>query len=194
MEKQFVAFKVGNNCYCIDIMEVQEVVRENNVTHMPNFPAFVEGVINLRDTIVPIVSIHKKLYTSEKLPVKNKILTEEEFLNPSLESTQPKMIQENELIIEDLSNIDDELKNGVTYKLMVVKVGTIVIGLLVNSLDKILIAKDTDIQSAEGLGRSINHKMVSGILHCDDDIYIVLNSQGVLENEEEKLLNSRLQQ
>ncbi len=61
MEKQFVVFKVASSFYCIDIMEVQEVIRENQITTMPNFPSFVEGVINLRGTITPLISIDKKL-------------------------------------------------------------------------------------------------------------------------------------
>jgi len=184
MEKQLVAFKVNENSYCIDIMEVQEVIRENNVTHMPDFPSFVEGVINLRGVIIPIVSIHKKLYAT--IPQTNNS-SEELFFNPSIEQVNQNIQLEN----IDLQN--KGLKNGESYKLLVIKVGIITIGLLVDSLDKILVAKDVDVQSAEGLGRSINHKMVSGLLHAEDAIYIVLNSQGVLESSEEKMLNLRLQ-
>ena len=204
MEKQFVAFKVADSFYCIDIMDVQEVVRDNQVTYMPNFPPFVEGVINLRGIIVPIVSIHKRL-TGVGIPtaqllsqLKNDKPSEDQeftdFFNPTLDSSQEIVKQVSELSRESSTQPKQALVVGETYKLIVIKVGTVTIGLLVDALDKILVAQDTEIQNAEGLGKSISHKMVSGILHMEQEIYIVLNIQGVLENEEEKLLNQSLNQ
>lgn len=61
MERQYVAFETAGSRFCIDIMDVQEVAREQNITRMPNFPEFVEGVINLRGVVIPIVSIEKKI-------------------------------------------------------------------------------------------------------------------------------------
>ena len=61
MERQFVSFDVADNKYCIDIMDVKEVVRETNITAMPDAPFFVEGIMNLRGIVIPVISVKKKL-------------------------------------------------------------------------------------------------------------------------------------
>ena len=46
--------------YGIPIMQVQEIIKYPEVTHIPNMPSFVDGVINLRGKIVPIIDLHKR--------------------------------------------------------------------------------------------------------------------------------------
>jgi len=45
----------------VDILKVQEINKMMNITKIPNAPFFVEGVINLRGKIIPIVDLRKKL-------------------------------------------------------------------------------------------------------------------------------------
>ena len=58
---QLVTFKLGNEEFGIDIKKVQEINRMIEITKIPNAPAHVEGVVNLRGKIVPIVSLRTKL-------------------------------------------------------------------------------------------------------------------------------------
>lgn len=57
-----VTFKIGNEMYGIDIMEVAEIIRIPEITPIPNSPAFVDGVITLRRQIIPIVDLGKRFH------------------------------------------------------------------------------------------------------------------------------------
>jgi purine-binding chemotaxis protein CheW len=58
---QLVSFKIGNEEFGVDILQVQEINRLVEVTRVPNAPDFVEGVMNLRGRIVPVVNLRKRL-------------------------------------------------------------------------------------------------------------------------------------
>jgi purine-binding chemotaxis protein CheW len=59
--KEYLAFKLGSEEYCIDILKVQEIRGYDVVTTIPNTPVFMKGVINLRGIIVPILDLRIKL-------------------------------------------------------------------------------------------------------------------------------------
>ena len=56
-----VTFKISNETYAIDIMEVNEIVKLTEITPIPNAPDFVDGIITLRGDIIPIVDLNKRL-------------------------------------------------------------------------------------------------------------------------------------
>lgn len=59
--KQLIIFKLGNEEFGVDILQVREIEKiDQGVTRVPKSPAFVEGVINLRGEIVPIVDLRKR--------------------------------------------------------------------------------------------------------------------------------------
>ncbi len=55
-----VTFKISNETYAIDIMEVNEIVKLTVITPIPNAPDFVDGIITLRGQIIPIVDLNKR--------------------------------------------------------------------------------------------------------------------------------------
>lgn len=55
-----VTFKIGNELYGINIMEVNEIIKLTEITSIPNAPQFVEGVITLRGQIIPVVDLGKR--------------------------------------------------------------------------------------------------------------------------------------
>jgi purine-binding chemotaxis protein CheW len=55
-----VGFSVGNEEFCVDILKVQEIIRMMEITKIPNAPDFVEGVINLRGRVIPIIDFGKR--------------------------------------------------------------------------------------------------------------------------------------
>ena len=57
---QLVSFKLDNEEYGIEVLKVREIIRMIPITHMPNTPSYVEGIINLRGKIIPVVSMRKK--------------------------------------------------------------------------------------------------------------------------------------
>jgi purine-binding chemotaxis protein CheW len=59
--REFLAFKLGNEEYGIDILRVQEIRSYEKPTRIANAPEFVKGVVNLRGAIVPIIDMRLKL-------------------------------------------------------------------------------------------------------------------------------------
>ncbi|AEE91392.1 CheW protein [Tepidanaerobacter acetatoxydans Re1] len=58
--RQFVEFKLGDEDYGIDILQVKTIERMMPITRVPKAPPFVEGVINLRGEIVPVIDLKKR--------------------------------------------------------------------------------------------------------------------------------------
>jgi purine-binding chemotaxis protein CheW len=54
---QFISFAIGDDHYGVDIMAVREIKGWSEITHLPNQPAHVRGVLNLRGIIVPIIDL-----------------------------------------------------------------------------------------------------------------------------------------
>jgi len=65
-ENQFVIFKLGDEEYAVDILNVGGISEFREITKVPNSPAFIEGVINLRGDIIPIVNLKKRFNVPEK--------------------------------------------------------------------------------------------------------------------------------
>lgn len=57
---QVVSFKLGAEEYGVDIAQVQEINRMVSVTHVPRAPKFMEGVINLRGQLIPIIDLRTR--------------------------------------------------------------------------------------------------------------------------------------
>ena len=57
---QLALFRVDDGEYAADIMGITEIIRPQKVTRIPRSPGFVEGVINLRGRVVPVVDMRKR--------------------------------------------------------------------------------------------------------------------------------------
>ena len=58
---QLVTFTLGNEEYAVDIRKVHEINRMKGITKIPNAPSYVEGVINLRGKVIPVVNLRERL-------------------------------------------------------------------------------------------------------------------------------------
>ncbi len=61
---QFVTFQVGDEECGVDIRSITEVIRPLKITPLPRMPEFIEGVVNLRGMIIPIVDLRKRFALS----------------------------------------------------------------------------------------------------------------------------------
>ncbi len=59
-EKQLVVFEIGSESYAVDINMVREIIQLQPITRVPGTPPSVEGVINLRGSVIPIVDLRKR--------------------------------------------------------------------------------------------------------------------------------------
>jgi purine-binding chemotaxis protein CheW len=80
MEKdlQVVGFRIGNETFGVRIGSVREIVRVPEITAVPSAPETVEGVINLRGKIIPVMDLRKRFGQTEiQADKKNRILVVE---------------------------------------------------------------------------------------------------------------------
>jgi len=59
--REFIAFRVGVQEFCIDIMSVREIRGWTPATALPHAPSYVRGVINLRGSVLPVVDLAERL-------------------------------------------------------------------------------------------------------------------------------------
>ena len=77
---QLVVFNIGKELYGVGIESVHEIVKVPEITEVPDAPAFLQGVINLRGKIVPVVDLRKRLNLQGKDRTKSSrvLITENE--------------------------------------------------------------------------------------------------------------------
>ena len=63
---QLVGFLIGKEEFAVDILKVQEINRITQITKVPNSPEFVEGVINLRGKVIPILDLRIRMGMDKK--------------------------------------------------------------------------------------------------------------------------------
>ena len=59
--RELIAFRIGDQEFCVDIMQVREIRGWTTATPLPRTPAYMKGVINLRGAVLPIVDLGSRL-------------------------------------------------------------------------------------------------------------------------------------
>lgn len=78
-KKQIIVFKIERENWALEVLKVQEIIRIVEVTSIPNVPVFLEGIINLRGKIVPVVNLRKIMnLPAGELDINAKIIIVEE--------------------------------------------------------------------------------------------------------------------
>lgn len=73
---QLVTFHIGPQLYGLDIQRVQEVIIPEHITEIPNLPDFIEGILDLRGTVFPIVDMRKRFRTPDPAGKGRVLITE----------------------------------------------------------------------------------------------------------------------
>lgn len=60
-DRELIAFRIGDQEFCVNIMSVREIRGWTPATAMPHSPAYVKGVINLRGAVLPIIDLSARL-------------------------------------------------------------------------------------------------------------------------------------
>ena len=111
--QQIVGFRVGNENFGVPIGVVREIVRMMDITEIPDSPSYIEGVINLRGKIIPVVDLRKRFAEPVQSNRRNRIMVAEldghlvglvvdaanEVLkvNPELIEPPPSLFEQGEL-------------------------------------------------------------------------------------------------
>lgn len=82
--RQVISFGLGNETFAVDIALVQEIIHLPDITRIPNTQKFVEGAINLRGKIVPVIDLRKRfgLTPTREHTQKNRIMVVTILTNP----------------------------------------------------------------------------------------------------------------
>ncbi|HEU0265454.1 MAG TPA: chemotaxis protein CheW [Geobacterales bacterium] len=68
-ELQLTCFRIGDDLFAVDIMRIKEIIRPQKLTNIPKAPPFVEGVINLRGMVIPVIDLRRRF----DLPVQGEL-------------------------------------------------------------------------------------------------------------------------
>jgi len=71
MEQQLVVFELSNEHYGLDIAAVEGIIKMQTITKIPQSPSFVEGVTNLRGSVVPVIELRRRFGFPSQEPTSN---------------------------------------------------------------------------------------------------------------------------
>jgi len=113
---EIVVFNIDEEEFAFDIESVQEIIKYQKATFFPQAPSFVEGLLNLRGSVIPIISLPKKLGFNENITDKTKIIVcsvSNEKIGFIVDEVNDIMFIEDEYIskVENEDSIFDEIIN-----------------------------------------------------------------------------------
>ena len=76
---QLVTFLLGEEMYGIDIFKIREVIHLQKINSIPNAPKFVKGVIKVRNQVIPVVDLKKRLSIKGNVKDKERIVILDPF-------------------------------------------------------------------------------------------------------------------
>lgn len=74
--RQYVIFNVGDYSFGVDILEIVEIIKPNKIVKVPAMPKYVEGIIDVRGTSVPVYNLAKRLEIESKAETQKIIIVE----------------------------------------------------------------------------------------------------------------------
>jgi purine-binding chemotaxis protein CheW len=72
--REMVIFSLNKKEYSFDIEKVEEIIRYTEITPIPESPDYLNGILNLRGEIIPIISLHNRMKIDVKIDEDTKIL------------------------------------------------------------------------------------------------------------------------
>ncbi|MBN1265284.1 MAG: purine-binding chemotaxis protein CheW [Anaerolineales bacterium] len=66
MDRQLVVFELADEYYAVDIHRVESIIKMQDITSVPHAPVFVDGVINLRGEVLPVVDLRCRFGLEER--------------------------------------------------------------------------------------------------------------------------------
>lgn len=115
LENQYVLFKLGKEYYGIDIHNVQTIEKVFDITRVPHAPYYVEGVINLRGEIIPVINLRSRLnLDSMEITHDTRIIITkyDEMIVGLLVDSSSEVIKLDEIQLEDAPNISENISHN----------------------------------------------------------------------------------
>ncbi len=148
---QVVSFQLANEHYGINIQNVQEIILVGEITSIPEVPTFVEGLINLRGKVIPVIDLRRRFGLAAGEHAENTRI----IVTNTSERTIGLIVDEvNEVLRLDGNQIEP-LPEGVT------DVDISYITGVVKLKDRILILLDTEVVLSDETQASLAHAEAS---------------------------------
>lgn len=148
-EEQLVVFRLAEESYGLDIGAVQEIITWQPVTRVPRTPAFVEGIINLRGNVIPVVDLRKRF---------------------GLGQTEA----------------------GRETRIVVVEIGALVIGLVVDGVSEVLRVPAEQIEASSAVISGVDTDFIRGVAKTAERLIILLDADQILAGREQLALAAGL--
>ncbi len=135
--KQVVVFELADEEYAVDITQSKQIIKVSKITPVPNTPAYVRGVINLRGQIVPVVDLRKRFGINSGTGEKERIITieyEDMLIGLLVDDIKEVLWYDTEKELESAPEIDTAVRQD--YIKGVIKKGKRLIVLI--DLEKLL--------------------------------------------------------
>ncbi len=163
---QVVAFSVGDCEYAVDIMRVKEIINPVPVTRVPKAPPFIEGVVELRGAILPIIDMRKRF----DLPT------------PELGRAGKFVIAAVDLAVERKAP-PPAVAGDETSERPVDRTARVIVGLIVDAVWEPLRVARNEVRPAPLLAGG-REGYFSGVIHHRGHIVMMVNLDAVLSSSE----------
>ena len=99
---KYLTFTLHNESYGIDVLKVREIIRLTTITVVPQMPAYVRGVINLRGKIIPVMDMRLKFGFAEAASTETTCIIVVQVKLPDGKSNQMGLVVDG---VEEVANI-----------------------------------------------------------------------------------------
>ena len=158
-EKQMVLFELGTETYGLDIAAVDGIIRMQPITKVPKAPFYVEGVINLRGRVIPVIDIGKKFGFEKTEETKNNRIVVINIKDKTLGIIVDAVTEVIRVPVDSIDPVSDIVTSGQSdYLSGIAKLPDKMIILL--ALDKLL-SKDQELADIALRDNDVKPEMVS---------------------------------
>jgi purine-binding chemotaxis protein CheW len=152
---KYLTFGLGNEEFAIQVLGVREIMGIQEITAVPQTPAYLKGVLNLRDKVVPVVDLRLK------------------FDMPELAYTPRTCI-----IVAQIESQGGMLQAVMSQSSM------LMIGIIVDSVTEVLTLQANDIEDTPDFGSGIGTPYILGMAKIKNKVKILLDINRVFTSQE----------
>lgn len=99
---KYLTFTLHDESYGIDVLKVREIIRQTNITVVPQMPAYVRGVINLRGKIIPVMDLRLRFGFADAASTEHTCIIVVQVKLPDGKATQMGLVVDG---VEEVANI-----------------------------------------------------------------------------------------
>ncbi|MSP62072.1 MAG: chemotaxis protein CheW [Myxococcales bacterium] len=152
---QLAAFTVGGEQYALDIMRIKEIINPLKITPVPKAPSFIEGVVELRGVILPVVDMRKRFELAAA---------------PATRASKYLIVAIDGLVAAK-APADPAPQRWI-------------VGLIVDGVQEVIRVPRAEISPAPAMAVSADGRYFSGVCHHRDRIVMVLDLEALLSQRE----------